>query len=161
MASARARSSSRRAAVDPGDDDAVHRGGGQLARPGAGGLLLERLELLLEVPDLGPLALDGVDDLVGADAEHRGDLGQAGLVVAEHGDGREAGDGLEPAQVGADRALADDLDRADVAERGRRGCRRTARWSAGPASSTRTMSPYLSPKKAMAPISVACSLVVS
>ena len=30
-----------------------------------------------------------------------------------------------------------------------------------PASTTRTMSPYLSPKKAMAPIDSACSLVVS
>ena len=31
----------------------------------------------------------------------------------------------------------------------------------GPASSTRTTAPYLSPKKAMAPISLAWSLVVS
>ena len=41
---------------------------------------------------------------------------QGGLGVAEPLDRAGAGDGLDPAEVGADRALADDLQRADVAE---------------------------------------------
>ena len=83
------------------------------------------------------------------------------LLLAEALDRADAGDRLDAAQVRADRPLGHDLHRADVAERGGRGCRRTARSSARPASSTRTMSPYLSPKKAMAPSSRASSLVVS
>ena len=111
--------------------------------------------------DLVELALHAAEQVVAGRADERGDASastRSSRCSSAHA--VLAGDRLDAAQVGADRALADDLDRADVAGGAARACRRTAR-SSGPASSTRTMSPYLSPKKAIAPIASASSLVVS
>ena len=89
-------------------------------------------------------------------AEQLGGVGDHPLVALQQGDAGFAGDRLDAAQVGADRALADDLDRADVAVA--RTCVPPHSSIDGPASRTRTMSPYLSPKNAIAPISSASAL---
>ena len=141
--------------VDPGDDDAVGRAPRRARRPGrSASLAAQRLELVLE-------RLDLVEACAARRRRRRRCWCRRGgptsascrLVALQQLHGVRAGDGLDAAQVGADRALADDLDGADVAGGAARGCRRTARSSC-PASSTRTMSPYLSPKNAIAPSAV-------
>ncbi len=87
----------------------------QLVGPAAGRLAAQVLQLVAELLDLGHPALDRVDDLVVGHAEGSGDLTQSGLVATQPLDRAEPGDGLDAAQVRPDRALADDLDRADVA----------------------------------------------
>ena len=52
------------------------------------------------------------------------------LVVPQPLDRTDAGDGLDPADVRADRTLRDHLERADVAQGAARGCRRRARCCA-------------------------------
>ena len=101
-------------AVDPFDDDAVLGGRGELG--GASGRQLgpERLDLGLERLDLVELALHAVDHVAGLPDE-LSDLTELTLVALQQLDRRRPGQGLDPAQVGADRRLADDLDGADVA----------------------------------------------
>ena len=74
------------------------------------------LELGLQRLDLVELALHPVDDVAGG-ADELGDLGELPLVALQQLDRRGAGDRLDAAQVGADRRLADHLERADVAGR--------------------------------------------
>ncbi len=67
--------------------------------------------------DLVELAPHALDQGVGLAADEPGRLADRPLVTLQEVHASRAGDRLDAAQVGADRALADDLDRADVAGR--------------------------------------------
>ena len=95
-------------------------------------------------------------NIVAGHVEGFGRIVDDGLLVAQHLDRAVPGDGFDAAQVGTDRTLGNDLDQPMSP--------RAFTWvppqnsSDGPARKTRTSSPYLSPKKATAPISLGFSL---
>ena len=90
-----------------------------------------------------------------------GGAAQGGLLVADAVEAGHAGDGLDAAQVGADGALAQDLDGPDGAQGVDVGAAAQLDRPVARPRSTRTTSPYFSPKKAMAPSRSASSLDIS
>ena len=147
-------------AVAPGDDDTIDGGRGERDPFRAGLLGALGRQLLLKLPDLADEARHPFGQLGRADLERIGELAQLHLFVVDAGQRGVTGDGEDAPEVGADRSLAGDLDRTDEAERVHvRAAAQLDRVL--PASSTRTRSPYLSPKNAIAPRLSACSLVVS
>ena len=144
------------------DDDAVDR-----LRPAsasacaAGRLALERLDLVAQRLDLVEPLAGAVDHLADGHVEHLGQLGRAASSSS-----RSRSIGPVPVTASMRRRLAP-IDASDTIFTGPMSpSARTwvpphssIEWR--PASSTRTMSPYLSPKNAMAPSAAASALVVS
>ena len=73
------------------------------------------------------------------------------LVLAGAVDRRLAGERLHPPGARGDALLGGHEEEPDVARSGGRGCRRRTPGRSPGTSTTRTRSPYLSPKKASAP----------
>ena len=109
-------------------------------------------------------AASRVDHLVGRDLEQLGRLAHALVLRGEIGARAIAGQRLDAADAGGDRAFADDLEQADIA--GAPHMRAAAEldrisWPAllarlrsTPIDTTRTSSPYFSPNSASAPLAM-------
>ena len=74
-------------------------------------------DFVLELLDPGQQAVDRGGQLAHAHLQRVGEPAQRDLFVVDALERALAGDRLDAAQVGADRTLAHDLDRADEAER--------------------------------------------
>ena len=119
VAIASVRSSSGVEPVAPDHDDAVGRAGRQRRRLRARLLApVPRAELVLQRLHLRRAAARPARAArPGATCSASASVAQLHLFVVDARERAVAGDRLDPAQVGADRALAHDLDRADEAER--------------------------------------------
>ena len=114
--------------------------------------------LLLERLDSSSRPLTRSADLRRRDAQRGGELGEDLFFLAhvvERGLARQGGD---PPRAGGDRLLADDLEQARPGRRCRGACRRRARARSRPSATTRTMSGYFSPKRAIAPRALASAI---
>ena len=133
-------------------------------------LALRVRQLALELAALVDDGRKPLDHFVGSDLEQLGRLAHALVLRGEIAARGIAGQRLDAADAGGDRALADDLEQADIAGAPRHACRRRARWNKRgrparcwhrrPCETTRTSSPYFSPNSASAPLAMASSGVI-
>ena len=154
------RSSLRSEAVEARDEDAVLGLRRELARRVGGLLRLQPVELVLQRADLIGEPLDLVGHLLRRRPEELARAAQQLLLELDVLERAVAGHRFDAAQVRADGTFAHDLDRTDE-PRARATCVPPHSSVDGPASSTRTISPYFSPKNAIAPMRSASAFVVS
>ena len=107
----------------------VLRAAGQVARVAEQRGGLEPLQVTLGVAEPGHDRGDPLGQLLAAGLELLAELADQRALAGQEAERVDADQGLHPAHPGPDRGLAQDLDQAQVARPGARGCRRTARGS--------------------------------
>ena len=113
-------------------------------------LFLERLDFLEQ-------AAHSLADLARRDAERGGQIAQDLLFLAHVVERGLADQGRDPPRAGGHRLLADDLEQATCPTLSRCVPPQSSREKS-PIWTTRTMSGYFSPKRAIAPWALACSI---